>query len=240
MKRFLLTLIMFCLVTPALFGQDEAVIPWVTNTSIFKGQITVNNLNAQDNEVFLVATRNNGDEEAAVRTIPAFGQLVESTATLFPTLGEGPGYRVIVTGSAPVHVGFVISSTGSPSGDSPAQADAVTIDDASATGLLFNYLRITPESGASAPVVVNMGDAEATVTFHAWQDGAMVASSVPVTLGSGRPFADTSANLFPDVVGDIYVIAESDQPLVGLAFIFNASLEPSMANARAIQAVPAQ
>jgi hypothetical protein len=197
----------------------------------------VNNLNSGPAEVLMVATRNNGEETAATRTVGALGQLVESTADLFPELGEGPGYVVIVVSDVPVNAAFVVTATGSASGDSPAQTDAVSLDANSPT-LLFNFLPITADGGSSAPVVVNLGIEDATVTFHAYQNGALAASSDPVVVPVGRPFADITSNLFPGIQGDIYVVAESNQPLTGTAFIFNALREPSMANALPIGALP--
>ena len=110
-----------------------------------------------------------------------------------------------------------------------AAADAATIQ-------LFSFLSIS-DAGFSAPVVINMGSAAADVTFHAFQSGQL-AGSATVNVSAGRPVAQLTSALFPDLSGDLYVVAESSQPLLGVAFIFNSLREPSMANAVALSSVP--
>ena len=104
-------------------------------------------------------------------------------ATLFPVLGEGAGYSVLLAGNANIHSAFIIFATSSDSGDSPARGDAVNLDQTS-TYLLLNYLPINTD-GASAPVVFNAGLEDPTVVFHAYQNGARVAGSEPVTIPLG-------------------------------------------------------
>ena len=236
MKHLLLFLTLA--ITSSLFGyQVEALIPWATNNANFGSKIVISNLNNQEVEVILVATRNNGEEEIVSRKIAALSQLVESTSSLFPTLGEGAGYRVFLTSlDGDINAGFVVTGKASASGDSPAQADALAPAQASKL-LVFTYLPIT-DDGFSAPVIVNMGDETALVRLHAYRDGALVATSAPISLESGRPFADVTGNLFPELGQDVFVIAESDQPLLGAAFIFNALREPSMSTAAAIERLP--
>ena len=218
--------------------QSEGILPWVTNNPNFRSTVIVNNLNDVDVEVILVATRNNGDEEGVILEIPALSQVAADAGSLFPVLGDGPGYTVIAVYNDPnVSSAFIINSQSGASGNSPAQADVVS-PDAAGENLLFNFLPVIPGSGASAPVVVNLGEEEAQIVFHAYQGGTEIATSEPIALASGRPFADITANLFPGVEGNIFVVAESTQPLVGMAFIFNEFGEPSMANATAIAAVP--
>ena len=220
------------------FAQTEAVFPWVTNTTLFKSEIIINNLNEFEIEAIMVATRADGSETAAIRTIGPLGQLIESSASLFPDLGEGPGYCVFASFSAEnVTAAFLINAQTGQSGSSPAQADVVELDSVG-LNLVFNYLPITPGEGASAPVVVNLGAADAQVLFHAYQNGVRVATSEPVLVGLGRPFAVVTEILFPSITGPVYVIAESTESILGMAFIFNRFLEPSMANARVISAVP--
>ena len=218
-------------------AQSEGIFPWVTNNTLFRGQLVLANLNDHEVEIILVATRADGSEEQVARTIEPFGQLVESTGSLFSRLGEGPGYRVALTSSDDhVDAALIISATGSASGSSPAQAEMISSADAHPT-LLFPFLPIS-EQGSSAPVVVNTADSPALVKFHAFQNGEKLATSETFTIGNGRPFAETTANLFPGISGDIYVVAEGDAPLLGAAFIFNEQREPSMSGARAIPFVP--
>ncbi len=235
MKKWILFFVMMS--ASATFGfQSDMIFPWVTNNGTFQGKLILNNLSNQEAEVILVATRNDGSSDAAIRTIGPLGQLVESAAEMFPVLGTGPGYTVIATsGVSGISGAFVISATGSASGSSPAQADVASV--AGSRVLLFNFLPVSA-SGASAPVVVNLGPSDAEIIFHAFQDGDIVATSEPVTLPPGRPFAQVTGALFPGISGDLYVVADSNEPLVGTAFIFNAAREPSMANAIGIDSLP--
>jgi hypothetical protein len=224
------------LITSPVFAQTDIVFPWMTNNANFRGTITINNLGAESADVTLVATRNDGDSESAARTIDAYGQLVLTAAEFFPQLGDGAGYAVRLTSDQDdVQAAFVISGTGSASGSSPAQANVLDAATAS-NDLLFSYLPIG--NGFSAPVVVNMGDAPATVTYRAIQGGFLVGMAEVADLEPGRPLADVTSNLFPELSGNTYVIASSDQPLLGMAFIFNDALEPSMAAATPIAVVP--
>ncbi len=236
MIRFLTLIILG--VTPLYVHADtELIFPWVTNNSQFRGVIIVNNPSVDSVTVMLVARRNNGDTASATRTIAPFEQLVEGTDTLFSEIGEGPGFSVQLTSDANDIVGaFVIRGTASASGSSPAQANVSTPDDASQI-LMFSYLPVPAEGGDSAPVVVNMGSDVADVRFHGYQDGQKV-GTFAVMVDPLRPYANVTSAMFAGVVGDLYVVAESDQPILGMAFIFNSETEPSMANAVPFSNVP--
>lgn len=236
--RSTIMLLMFLAIQASVWADTSLVFPWLTQNDQFAARVIVNNLGAEDATVTLTAVRANGESQTVERQIGALGQLVETTASMFDVLGNGPGYAVFLTSDADdISGGFIVAGRATASGDSPAQANVVDADTA-ANILIFNYLPIFDNPPASsAPVIVNMGDTAATVTFHAYQDGGIVASN-DRTVEAGRPFADVTSNLFPGVLGDLYVVAESTQPIVGLAFVFNASLEPSMANATALASVP--
>lgn len=236
MKPFnLLTLLL--LASSLSWAQSELMFPWVTNNSQFRGVIIVNNLNNASIEVTLTARRNNGDSATATRTIEAFGQLVEGSETLFGSMGEGAGFAVQLTSSADnITAAFVIRGTFSASGSSPAQANVASPSDASNI-IIFSYLPVPPEGGDSAPVVVNMGASTADVTFHGYQNGQKV-GTFSVMVEPLRPYANVTSAMFAGASGDFYVVAESDLPLLGMAFIFNSETEPSMSNAVAIDAVP--
>lgn len=230
MKKFLFLL----LAAPTVFGQTDMVFPWVTNNTLFRSQIILNNLNNETVEVVLAATRADGESFAAIVTLSPFQQLAQNTADVFDGLNDGSGMAIVATSQHQNITGaFVITGTGSPSQSSPAQADVVSVDGGGNT-LIFNYLPIK-DAGASAPVVVNMGGEEALVTFQAYQNGQVAAIGGPVTVLPGRPFAMVTSDLFPNITGDMYVAAFSNQPLVGMAFIFNENLEPSMANAVSVE-----
>ncbi len=219
--------------------QSEGVLPWLTNNVNFRGKIILNNLNGHEVEVLLVATRGDGSEAAAIQAIPALGQWVADAGEVFPDLGEGPGYRVLFfSGDDGVAGDFIIDAQGSASGSSPARADIVE-PDLAAPILLFSYLPGT-EGSISAAVIVNMGGEETGVVLYAFQNGVQVAQSDPIAIEAGRPFAAVTTDIFPEVTGDIFLVAEADQPLLGMSFTFNALLEPSMSNAKAIPEVPGQ
>lgn len=216
---------------PIVAAQTDIIFPWVSNNDNFTSKIIINNLDPTEATVVLVATRNDGSEQGKEVTIPGNGQLVTDAGQLFDTLGNGVGYRVIITSSNKVDAAQVVAGTTTASGSSPAQADSLNPADA-APILRFNYMPIG--NGFSAPVVVNMGNSDATIKFHAYQNGALAASSGEVTLAAGRPFASVTSDLFPNMTGDFLVVAEADQPLLGSAFLFNDRREPSMANAKAM------
>ena len=236
--RSKIILITFLALQASVWADTSLVFPWLTQNDLFAARVTINNLGTEEATVTLRAVRANGDTQTIERQIGALGQLVETTASLFDVLGNGSGYAVFMTSDADdINAALVVAGRGSASGDSPAQANVVGADTA-ANIIIFQYLPIFDNPPASsAPVVVNMGDEAATVTFHAYQDGGIVGSS-DRNVEAGRPFAEVTANLFPEVLGDLYVVAESTQPIIGLAFLFNESLEPSMANANELAAVP--
>ena len=235
MKKSILFL--FFLIGGNLYCQTDLIFPWVTNNANFRGTIILNNLENREADVILVATRSNGESDAALACLGPYEQLVSTAGDLFPGLGEGPGFSVIVTsGNSGIEGAFIIASTGSASGSSPAQANVIGLDQGK-PAQLFSYLPIQ-SSGASAPVVVNLGFEVAEVTFHAYQNGSRIASSDIFAVEPGRPLATLTTDLFPGASGDMFVIAESAMPLVGMAFIFNELLEPSMANSSGLDAVP--
>jgi len=211
----------------------------VTNNSLFKSRMIVINSTDQTVTITLTAQRADGSNEQVSREIAAFGQLVESTETLFETLGEGPGYAVTLTSQADGLQGaMVVSGTGSSSGDSPAQANPMSLSQAS-KAVLFSYLPIPNDPvAASAPVIVNVGVSEAEVRFFGYQDGDRFESNTVANLQPGMPYAVLTGTLFPDLIGDIYVVASSEQNMLGMAFLFNGSREPSMSAALGIASVP--
>lgn len=220
-----------------LIAQADLVFPWVTNNSQFGGTVIVVNPNTQSANVTMVARRNNGNTATTTKTIPAFGQLVSDAGDLFPSLGDGPGFSIELSSSSDgIRGAFVVSGTASPSGNSPAQANVA--DSSSASNfLMYAYLPIPSDGGNSAPVVVNMGGSEADITFHGYQNGDEV-GTYKVFVPPKRPFAQVTSDMFPGIEGDLYVIAESDQPILGMAFIFNSLTEPSMSNAIPVGGLP--
>lgn len=219
--------------------QSDFVFPWVTNNNSFQATIIINNFGTQTAEITLVATRNEASEgtltETVAITLNPLNQMVVAASELFPLMGAGAGYSVLLSSPADhLNGALVVNATGTASGASPSQADVVPLQDAS-TFLTFNFLPL--DSGFSAPVIYNPGDLPATVTYHAFQNGQDL-ETVTRTIGPGQPFADVTTNLFPNLGGKLYVVAESDQPIIGLAFLFNDFQEPSMATAAPLTFLP--
>lgn len=239
MKYSLLVLLMAT--TVMAWAQTDLVYPWVTNNANFRGTVIINNLNTEQVQVDLTATRPAGnDPQTAQATLmlSAFEQRVVTAADLFPDLGDGQAFTIRLTSTASnIEGGFINVGTQSSTGSSPSQANVLNASDASNV-LLFNYMFIDDAQGFSAPVVVNMGDTTADVNFYAYQNGMQVSGPVTFSVEAGTPFADVAANLAPGVTGDIMLVAESSNSLLGTVFVFNPALEPSMADAVSLMAVP--
>lgn len=236
MLVFLLTI---TLAPPCSAFSSDLVFPWVTNNPSFRATVVINNLNAQSVDITLTATRAAGsspESETVMVNLGPFAQLVSVAGDLFLGMGEGSAYMVRLLSDADnITGGFVVTGTQSTSGSSPSQANVFNASEASGI-ILYNYLSVGG-GGFSAPVVINMGDSDADVTFYAFQNGIEVGRTVR-NVASLHPLADIVSNLFGDIQGDLYLVAESSQPLLGVAFIFNSLLEPSMANAVPLGGVP--
>lgn len=244
MYRILISVIGL-ITTLNLMGASELVYPWVTNNAQFQGKIIVNNLNTTEVEVTLRAVRPDPDDpqgaEETVRfQLAPLEQRVSDTADLFPTLQDGSGFTVFLSSSADrIGGAFVVTGTKSDGlGNSPAQGNVVPATEIG-TVLSFNYLPSPDDPvAASAPVVINMGLQTTSVTFYAYQAGKRFQSDQSYQVLPGRPLAALTKTIFPDLEGDLYVVAEADQALMGVAFLFNELREPSMSNALVIDAVP--
>jgi len=217
----------------ALYGKDF-VMPWVTNQPQFRSLIVLNNMVDTPIEVMLKAVRPFGEtpgESTVLLELDPFAQEVVDAGQLFAELGDGRGFAVHISAPADAFSGaFVVRGTGSASGDSPAQGNVVDRATASNT-ILFDYMTVRKDDAHSGLVAINAGDQAAEVQLSAYQNGQRVGSATAV-IEPNRPWAGTAADLFPGISGQIYAIAESSQPLIGLVFLFNRLLEPSMANAR--------
>ncbi len=230
----------FLLLTPLLLAETRLIFPWVTHNDTFQATLIINNLGADEAEVRLHAVRPAGQTpDMAVRTIRlgALAQHAAPAGDLFPELGMGSGFMVLLESeSHALSAGLVVNATGSASGSSPAQADVLDASQSAKT-LLFNFLTAGAGQDPSAPVIVNPGDVAAQVTFFAYQDGAQVGTAQR-SIAANRPFAETAGGLFPELTGALYVVAQSDQPIMGMAFIFNDLLEPAMAAATPLGGLP--
>lgn len=221
-------------------GATDAIMPWITNQPQFRSSLIFNNRGATTAEVRLHAIRPGGgdtNEAMASLVLEPFSQQIISANQLFPELGDGQGFTVhLRSESDDVTGAFVVRGTGSKSGDSPAQGNVVDRSEASSV-ILYDYLTVRQGRGVTGLVVVNAGDAMATVELSAYQNDKRLATAT-VSVKPNHPFVAVTDSVFPGVAGEIYAVAASDQPLMGLAFLFNDDLEPSMANTRSIDVVP--
>lgn len=221
---------------PSLAFHVELVFPWVTHNEQYDSVLVVNELSGSPTEIILTATRANGDEVQVTEFIQGYQQWTADASSLFSALGPGPDYSVrLISASDALYGAYVIRLISGVSGQSPAQANVVDASEASPI-IAFSYLPSNADFEA-APVVVNLGGENATVSLTAFQEG-LIADRIEVAIPAGRPFADLVSNLFPQLSGDMYVVASSDQPLLGVSFVFNHFSEPSMANAVALNSVP--
>ncbi|CAM2010504.1 hypothetical protein [Acanthopleuribacter pedis] len=238
MKYF--TPALFVFFATALSAETRLIVPWVTNNDSFQATLIINNLGNTQAEIRLHAIRPSGqtpDMETRTLQIDALAQHTAASADLFPELGTGSGYMVLLESARDsVSAGLVVTATGSASGSSPAQADVLDPEQTAKT-ILFNFLTAGAANNPSAPVIVNPGAVEAQVTFFAYQNGSQ-AGTATRTIAANRPFAETATSLFPELSGALYLVAQSDQPILGMAFIFNELLEPAMAAATPIPALP--
>ncbi len=222
----------------SVFAQQTLNYPWVTFNDLFDSEIVINNLDMQTAQVTLTATRSSGENQTAMRTIEPASQWVEGASSLFPDFEPGSGFSVMLNSESNAVTGsFRVFGRGTASGNSPAQASVVSLTDASNIQL-FNYLPIPDSAPAnSAVVVVNTSDVEANVTFWGFS-ASQPAQQVTYQIPPQQPLAQLVTDLFPGTTGSMYVITEGDQPLTGMAFIFNEYLEPSMDNPQPLASMP--
>ncbi|CAM2006442.1 YHYH protein [Acanthopleuribacter pedis] len=219
-------------------GDCDFVFPWITHNDRFSADLVFNNLGAEATSVQLIAVRADGNSEQAEIFIESLEQQVYAADALFPSLGSGSGYSVYATTartSDHIEAAFVVTGRDSCSQSSPAQANVVK-PSAAANLLLFKYM---PQlnGGTAAPVIVNTGDQTATVTVHGYQYNGKVGTN-NILIGANQPYAATIQSLFPGTREDLYLVVQSDQPVVGLSFAFNELGEPAMADAVPLTVLP--
>ncbi len=221
----------------------QLLYPWVSNrNNSFESIVIVDNYGDEPVTVILTATRSENDVETTCRTIPARGFLEETASTLFPTLGSGGGYSVLVSSpSDSVRGRWVTNSLAAPSKQSPSQGVAVRLprNESEANSrigreVVFGYLPITGNA-ISAPVVVNTGDSSADVFLRLYnRDGVEVGNDVQ-ELAPMVPFAVLANSLVSEGSGDVYMTAESTAPITGVSFVFDSVFnEPAIGNVTAI------
>jgi sugar lactone lactonase YvrE len=235
------TICLLCLYTliSSLTFASDLVFPWVTYNDNFQSQIAINNPYNRNANISLHATRKTADSSETQQVdlvLNPFANLVFDVGQAFPDFAGGTGFSVRLQASHDkVQASYIVNATSTESGQSPAQDNIVRADDASQT-ILFNLLQ-AQEEGYAAPVVTNLGESDTEVTFTAYQSDVAVATASQ-TVTAGTSYAAGVTELFPEISGDLYVIATADQPLVGVSFIFNSIGEPSMAAAVSLDEKP--
>ncbi|MCG8673275.1 MAG: hypothetical protein MI867_28055, partial [Pseudomonadales bacterium] len=137
---------------------------WVSNNSgQYSSVVAVDNPTGTSLDLQLTACRADGTTETTARGVPPMGALQESAASLFPNLGSGPGYAVLVQASSDLaRGGWVTGNLTAASGFSPSQGVAVRVPhgladvgERAGKDIIFNYL---PEAGSeiSVAVLVNL------------------------------------------------------------------------------------
>ena len=217
--------------------------PWVSNrTGSFESILIANNYGDEEVIVTLTATRSTSNVETVCRTIQPRGFLEESASSLFPILGSGSGYSVVLTApSDSVRGRWVTNSLAAPSKKSPSQGVAIRIprndgelNSRIGNEVVFGYLPITGNA-ISAPVVVNAGPTAADVTFTFYDSQGLVVGSDTQNLEPWVPFAALANSLVSGTSGDVYMTAESANLITGVSFVFDSVFnEPAIGNVTAI------
>jgi len=230
-------------VEPAALGDQPARLtyPWISNRAgQFESMIIAANLDDAPLEATLTARRAGGPQAQATRVIQPGGFLRESATSLFPGLGDGPGFTVSLTAPSPSLAGvWITNSLAAASGASPSLGVAVPEPpfacERSGPDLLFSFL---PRGGTrrSAPVMVPSGAEPATIDLRFGEpSGRRLAQAAIPDAPPGEPVVIAPDDL-PEGNGPLYMLARSGGPaLAGAAFVFDEVFnEPAIANATAV------
>ena len=219
--------------------------PWISNNEGFESILVAHNYSTMPAQFRLSARRAQGPPEIVERMVPANGFLRESADELFPILGNGSGYSVLLESSIPQVGGvWVTNNLTTPSGSSPSQGVAIELPKGTehtslrwGNRIAYGFLPTT-EGLISAPVVVNLGPANAQVTLQFYDaSGTLILEdrNTLADLPPLRPFAAVANQLVPSDSGDVFVIAISEShPITGVSFVFNSDAEPAIGNVTAV------
>ncbi len=219
--------------------ENELIYAWVSNNQQFESIVIANNVGTDASQVSLTATRADGEQEnSGPFEIPPLGFLEMRASELFPTLGEGSGYSVKLTGSGGQLIGrWVTNNLETESGRSPSQAVAINPhqqDRYHGQRIEFGFLPVT-DNLTSAPVILNLSESETAVRLRFYDSSGVLVLDDQQTLAAlqpFRPFASVANNLVGTEFGDLVLIAESNSvALTGVTFVFNHGSEPAMGNA---------
>lgn len=211
----------------------QLILPWVSNNEQFRSQIIAVNYSSTPASVRMNAKRADGSQATSeIFEIAARGMLIQTAQELFPSLGEGLGYSVIMDASSTaIEARWV---TFDQETLTPSQEVAIARNQSQATQsqtsntLLFGYLPGT-DGFQSAPVMVNLGNSDAEITvYYFQQDGSLFATDKVQEAKPGRPVIPRFIDL---AAGTVYAVAHSSQPLAGNVFVFNAMRQTAIGSA---------
>lgn len=222
------------------------VYPWISNNAgQFKSLLIANNFGNEEAVVSLKAMRSQGEPEIVMRTLLPGESIREEASELFPSLGSGPGYSVLLESSSTFVSGhWVTNNLTTDSGLSPSQGVAVDVTDFHAPqskrfgrDIGFGYLPTT-QGLTSAPVIINLDPTPADVVLRfydsagnlVFEDGSRLRALEPM-----RPFATVINDLVPSGSGDLRMVASSSNRLTGVAFVFNSLGEPAIGNVKTLR-----
>ena len=214
--------------------QLRLLFPWISNSDRFESRLLVQNYGDQPVEVLLHARREDPDEEtlSTIHTIEARGFLDRKAADLFPDLGLGPGYSVVVESAAThLRARWITNDRASLS---PSQGLAVPIPDGEAVndrlGPVIEFGFLPGGLGfQSAPVLVPTGTAPTDVTVYYFdRRGFLVATDVLDQLPPLRPVVP---RFIDENTRDVYAVAVSNGGnLTGAVFVFNDQGQTAIGN----------
>jgi hypothetical protein len=220
--------------------QTQLVYPWISNNQgAFESTLYAANLTPVDKRVLLTATRPNGETESVLRSIPANGFLEENAASLFSTLGSGPGYQVTLYSVANGVVGrWVTFNRTSDSGASPSQGVAINLETAAfdqaqiGRRLVFSYLPVS-DGFISSPTLVNLGERDTSVALSFFTETETLGGYFIENLSPGVPFAQVTTSLTTTTADYVMCVAESNlADIAGVGFVFNSVFgEAAISNA---------
>ncbi len=217
-------------------GGSRLIYSWISNSANFASTLVVDNYGASDASVVLTARRQDGtSEQTQALNVPAGGFLKAQAADLFPTLGVGSGYSVVLESTATTLRGSWVTSD--LVALSPSQGLAVSLPSGSGSndnvGSAIGFGFLPGSDGfQSAPVVINTGDAPATITVNYYDAaGNLVDTDVLVDV---QPLAPNVPRFISDGDGDFFATATSDNgSLTGVVFVFNNQGQTAIGNATA-------
>ncbi len=209
------------------------IFPWISNSETFESRLLAQNHGDGDAEVSFDAHRSDGSEESsAIYTIPARGFLDVKAADLFPDLGVGSGYSVVLQAeTSRISARWVTNDRVTLS---PSQALAVPFPlDGGTNEMLGPSIELGFLPGGngfqSAPVILQTSEAPADIRIYYFdREGSLIATD---TVEQAAPLRPVVPRFIDESAGDLYAVASSQANLAGAVFVFNAEGQTAIGNA---------